>query len=69
MRMLGHMGLFGCGSSKCPHCSEDGTTRRRKRAERRDVMRELELDLQGALDEREASPHMPRHPWPADPEG
>ena len=31
------MGLFGCGSSKCPHCSEDGTTRRRKRAEQREV--------------------------------
>jgi hypothetical protein len=40
--MLGHMGLFGCGSTKCPHCSEDDTTRRRKRIEQRDVARELE---------------------------
>jgi hypothetical protein len=37
VRMLGHMGLYGCGSSKCPHCSEDGTTRRRKRIEQRAV--------------------------------
>jgi hypothetical protein len=53
-RMLGrYRHLISCGSTRCRHCAEDGTTRWRKRTEQRELQREFEAELRDAAERGE----------------